>query len=134
MTFDKPRYDKNYEYEIIRYCYNKNIVGGSEKLFKYFIDKYHPKSIISYCDNSKFTGGVYTRLGFKLDNYGQPARHWYNIKTKKHITNNLLVKHGFDHLFGTNYGKGTSNEELMIENDFVEIYDAGQSRYTIVFD
>lgn len=134
MTFDKPRYNKNYEYEIIRYCYSKNVIGGSEKLFKHFIDNYHPKSIISYCDNSKFSGGVYSKLGFTLDTYGQPSRHWYNIKTKKHITNNLLVKHGFDHLFGTSFGKGTSNEELMIENGFVEVYDAGQSRYIIRFD
>ena len=129
MTFGKPRYNKNYQYELIRYCYSIKVIGGAEKLFKYFISKYNPQSIISYCDNSKFKGDIYIRLGFVLDSYGQPARHWYNMKTHKHITNNLLLQHGYDHLFGTDYGKGISNDELMLENNFVEIYDCGQSRY-----
>ena len=46
-----------------------------------------------------------------------------------HITDNLLRQRGFDQLFGTSYGKGTSNRELMLEHGFVEIYDAGQSVY-----
>lgn len=53
----------------------------------------------------------------------------YNTKTNQHITDNLLRQQGFDRLFKTNYGKGTSNEQLMLENGFVEIYDAGQATY-----
>ena len=52
-----------------------------------------------------------------------------NIKTKVHVTNNLLNQRGFDQLFGTDYGKGTSNEELMFKNGFIEIFDAGQSSW-----
>ena len=131
MTFGKPRYNKNYEYELIRLCSHNNyyIVGGTEKLFNYFLKEYQPKNIISYCDNSKFDGNVYTRLNFKLKDYGKPSKHWYNIKTKQHITDNLLRQRGFDQLFKTNYGKGTSNRELMIQNGFVEVYDSGQSTY-----
>ena len=129
MTFGKPRYNKNYEYELLRLCTKSNymIIGGTEKLFKYFIKKYNPKSIISYCDNSKFKGDTYIKLGFKLKDFGSPAKHWFN--GKRHITDNLLRQRGFDQLFGANYGKGTSNEELMIEHNFVEIYDSGQSVY-----
>ena len=126
MTFDKPRYNKNYEYELIRYCSSYNVIGGAEKLFKYFIRNYNPKSIISYCDWSKFNGDVYTKLGFSFRNYSI-GKHWYNMNTGKHITDNLLRQRGFDQLFGTDYGKGTSNEELMLENGFVEIYDCGQA-------
>ena len=129
MTFSKPRYNKNYEYELIRYCSNKSIIGGVEKLFKYFIEKYSPNSIISYCDNSKFIGDTYLKLNFKLKTFGRPSKHWYNHKIKMHITDNLLRQRGFDQLFGTSYGKGTSNRELMLEHGFVEIYDAGQSVY-----
>ena len=131
MTFGKPRYNKNYEYELLRLCTHKDytITGGTQKLFKYFIDNYKPKSIISYCDISKFSGDVYERLGFSLKSTSKPARHWYNVKTKQHITDNLLRQRGFDQLFGTNYGKGTSNEMLMIEHGFVEVYDCGQSTY-----
>lgn len=128
MTFGKPRYNINYEYELLRLCFsNYNVVGGSEKLFKYFLDKYSPSSIISYCDNSKFDGNVYTRLNFKLKEFGSPSKHWFN--GKKHITDNLLRQRGFDQLFNENYGKGTSNEELMLHHNFVEIYDSGQSSH-----
>lgn len=129
MTFGKPRYNKKFEWEILRLCskFGYKVIGGSEKLFKYFINNYNPQSIISYCDNSKFKGDVYERLGFNLKNYGKPTKHWYNPKTTTHITDNLLRQRGFDQLFKTNYGKGTSNEELMLVHEFVEIYDAGQS-------
>lgn len=129
MTFGSPRYNKNYEYELIRYCSHKYVVGGAEKLFSYFVKNYSPLSIISYCDNSKFNGDVYNSLGFDLRDCGIPTRHWFNINTGQHITDNLLRQRGFDQLFGTHYGKGTSNDELMIAHSFVEIYDCGQSCY-----
>lgn len=133
MTFGKPRYNQNYEYELLRLCTKSEyiIIGGSEKLFKYFINTYNPKSIISYCDDSKFSGDVYKKLGFtpKCDKKNQPSCHWYNMKTKKHITNNMLLQLGYDKIFNTNYGKGTDNEQLMLENGFIKIYDCGQSVY-----
>ena len=132
MTFGKPRYNKNYEYELLRLCTHKDyrVVGGTQRLFKYFVDNFKPESIISYCDISKFSGEVYDKLGFTLKSTSKPARHWYNIKTEQHITDNLLRQRGFDQLFGTNYGKGTSNDLLMLEHNFVEVYDCGQSTYT----
>lgn len=116
MTFGKPRYNKSYEYELLRLCTKPeySIIGGSERLFYYFIKNYNPLSIISYCDNSKFNGEVYSKLGFKLKDFGQPAKHWYN--GNRHITDNLLRQRGFDQLFNENYGKGTSNEQLMLEH------------------
>lgn len=128
MTFGKSRYNRNYEYELIRYCSHKYVIGGAEKLFKYFISNYNPNSIISYCDKSKFDGNIYTKLGFIFNDI-KISKHWYNPKTKQHILNSLLLKLGYDKLFKTNYGKGTSNEQLMLDNGFVEIYDAGQASY-----
>lgn len=134
ITFGKPRYNKKYEYELLRLCTSSDfrVVGGSEKLFKHFENVLQPMSIISYCDNSKFNGNVYKRLRMTLLDYGQPSKHWYNMKTGKHITDNLLRQRGFDQLLGKEYGcfgKGTSNDELMKQHGFVEIWDAGQSTY-----
>lgn len=129
MTFGTPRYNKKYQYELIRYCSSKNVVGGAEKLLSYFVKKYKPKSIVSYCDVSKFSGSTYHKLGFDLIATSKPSKHWVNIKTGQHITDNLLRKEGFDHLFKTNYGKGTSNEQLMLEHGFVVVYDCGQKTY-----
>lgn len=128
MTFGKPRYNNKYQYELLRYASCYNITGGSSKLFTYFVNNYSPKSIISYCDFSKFSGKTYEILGFSYIGTSI-GKHWYNMKTTKHITDNLLRQRGFDQLFNTNYGKGTSNEQLMKEHDFVEIYDAGQASY-----
>ena len=127
MTFGKPRYNKNYEWELLRLCSHKDykIVGGSERLFKHFLKEQNPQSIISYCDNSKFSGEVYKRLGFILKSKGGPSCNW--SKGKEKITNNLLMQRGYDQLFGTSYGKGTSNKDLMIQNGWREVYDCGQS-------
>lgn len=129
MTFGKPRYNKNYEWELLRLCSHSDymVVGGSEKLFSHFVKSYKPKSIVSYCDLSKFDGGVYDKLGFTKKAISKPSKHWYN--KGKHITDNLLRQRGFDQLFGTNYGKGTSNEELMLQHGFLPVYDCGQATY-----
>ena len=122
---------------MLRLCtkFDYIIIGGSEKLFKYFINKYKPESIISYCDRSKFKGDVYQSLGFTLINKGIPTKHWYNLKTKKHLLDSSLRARGFDILLGKEYGcfgKGTSNNELMLKHGFVEIYDCGQASYKYI--
>jgi hypothetical protein len=129
MTFGTPRYNKNYQYELIRYCSSANILGGSEKLFKNFLQLYQPKSIISYCDRSKFSGDTYSKLGFKLKSEGTSTCHWFNDKTDEHYTDALVRQRGVDQLLGTNYGKGTDNKELMISNGFLPIYDCGQMTF-----
>lgn len=129
MTFGKPRYNKNYEWELLRLCTKPEykVVGGAEKLFKHFIQLINPESIISYCDNSKFSGEVYSKLGFIQKGKPHPSLHW--SKDDEHITDNLLRQRGFDQLFNTDYGKGTSNEELMIEHGWLPIYDCGQMTF-----
>ena len=131
MTFGKPRYNKSYEYELLRLCTKPcvEIVGGASKLLKHFEEDLKPSSIISYCDLAKFSGKVYEQLDFKLYGISKPSKHWYNIQIKRHITDNLLRQRGFDQLHNTSYGKGTSNEQLMIEHGYVEIYDVGQATY-----
>ena len=129
MTFGKSRFNKNCEYELLRYCASHNVVGGAEKLFKYFIDNYKPSSIVSYCDTSKFSGKVYDILGFKIDTVNAPSCHWYSMKERRHITDNLLRMQGYDRLFKENHGKGTSNEELILARGYLPVYDCGQSTY-----
>lgn len=129
MTFGTARYNKKYEYELLRYCASHNVVGGAEKLFKYFVNNYKPNSIVSYCDTSKFRGKVYDTLGFKLDTINSPSCHWYSVKEDRHITDNLLRMQGYDRLFKENHGKGTSNEELILSRGYLSVYDCGQATY-----
>lgn len=132
MTFGKPRYNKNYQWELLRLCSHKYVIGGAEKLFKYFIENYNPESIISYCDRAKFSGKVYKSLGFKLLSTSKPSKHWYSpdkSERMQHITDNFLRQRGYDQIFGASFGKGTSNEELIINRGYVLIYDCGQDTY-----
>lgn len=132
MTFDKPRYNTNFDFEIIRYCSKANVIGGADKLFNHFCRRYPNVKIISYCDLSKFSGNTYESLGFIRASLVNVSKHWYNQQTGEHITDNLLRQRGFDQLFNESYGKGTSNEQLMLEHGFVEIYDCGQVRYEYI--
>lgn len=129
MTFGTPRYNSKYEWELLRLCTHPKykVIGGASRLFKHFIDSAAPQSIVSYCDVSKFTGDVYQILGMQLAYTTPPNKHW--SKGNQHITDNLLRQRGFDQLFNTNYGKGTSNEELMLEHGWLPVYDCGQAVY-----
>ena len=131
MTFAKPRYNSNYEWELTRVCAKSglHIIGGCAKILDAFKKKYSPMDILVYCDLAKLTGKLYEDLGFKKIKSAQPAKHWYNPKVHQHITESFLWKKGFDRLFGTDYGKTASNDRLMLEHGFVEIYDCGQATY-----
>ena len=55
MSFGKPRFNKNYDWELLRLCTKQNytVYGGASKLFHSFqLDG----SIISYCNEDKFSG------------------------------------------------------------------------------
>ncbi len=128
MTFGKPRYNKKYQWELLRYCATNKIIGGAQKLFRAFRSKKNPEGVVSYCDLSKFTGDIYSVLGFELLR-SSVGCHWYNPKTKKHFTDNLVRARGVDQLLGTSYGKNISNEQLLLSENFVRIYDCGQATY-----
>lgn len=66
MSFCKPRYNRKYDWELLRLCTKKDyqVYGGASKLLKHFQENYNG-SIISYCNRDRFDGGVYKALGFK---------------------------------------------------------------------
>lgn len=129
MTFGKPRYNRKYDWELLRLCTKSGVrvVGGASKLFKHFIDSHPGESIISYCDLSKFNGDVYEKIGMTLHHTTEPAKIW--SRGVERVTNNLLLQRGYDQLFNASYGKGTSNEELMLNDGWLPIYDCGQAVY-----
>lgn len=131
MSFWKPRQNKNYEWEILRLCSHKDyrIVWWANKMFKFFLEIANTNSVISYCDMSKFDWKVYEQLWFKLLKWNKPSKHWYNPKLKQHITDWLVRQYWYDKLFKTNYWKWFSNDELMRQSWYVEIYDCWQATF-----
>jgi predicted nucleic acid-binding Zn ribbon protein len=124
-----PRYSCKADIELLRLCFKPqyDVIGGSEKMFKYFVTTFKPASIISYCDLSKFTGNVYKKLGFTLMRISKPAAHW--SKGNKQITDNLLRQRGFSQLFNIKEHIEGTNEELMLAAGWRRVYDCGQSTY-----
>lgn len=77
MTFSHSRFNKKYNWELLRYCtvFNFNIIGGAGKLLSFFKQKY-VGSIISYADKRWSNGNLYKKLGFTELN-DSPPNYWY---------------------------------------------------------
>ena len=71
MSFGKPRFNKNYQWEIIRECSKKNISvrGGTSKLWKHFINDNKCRSCICYHyphdKESLYTSHLIDNCGFE---------------------------------------------------------------------
>lgn len=131
MSFTKARYDKKYQYELLRLCSNNGfaVIGGAERLFKNFIKQNDPESIISYCDFSKFSGKSYEKIGMKFDKLSKPTAYYCNFDMNV-INESMLMKYGVDNLLHTNYGKGADNRELMIKHGYLPVYNCGNLIFT----
>lgn len=66
MSFGKPRYNKDFDWELIRLCTKEDcqVYGGASRLLKHFREE-NDGGIISYCNESLFSGKVYESLGFE---------------------------------------------------------------------
>lgn len=130
MSFDTPRTNKKYEWELSRYCtkIDTSVVGGASKLLKYFIKHNNPNNIISYADLSFSNGNLYEKIGFVLDGISEPSYFYVDKNTYmrehrfKYNKNNLKKKK----LLLENE---TENECMERLNTHYKIYDCGKLRY-----
>lgn len=127
MSFGTPRFDKNYDWELIRYCVKSGyaVTGGKEKLFKYFVSNNKNISILTYVDISKFTGMSYFNLGFtKTENWKtQPGYVWVNPDNNKVLSRYRTQK---SKLVDAGLGKNEETEdEIMTGMGYYKVYDSG---------
>lgn len=129
MTFGKPRFNDNYEWELIRYATSKRVIGGAGKLLKYFKDKYNPKSIITYADRRYSNGNMYQKIGFKLKEATKPNYYWTNndIILNRYQTQ----KHKLSSLLGDKFNPKLSEKENMLANNFYQVFDCGNLVYVL---
>ena len=125
MSFGKPRFNKNYEWELLRFCSGHQVIGGASKLLKYFEKNYNPKSLISYA-NRNWSGinSVYTKLNFELIGHTKPNYVYVNkdIILKRYQTQ----KHKLKELLGEeNFNEKLSETENMKNNGFIQVFDCG---------
>jgi very-short-patch-repair endonuclease len=127
MTFGEQRKamgvrSKENVYEMIRFC-NKNytnVIGGGNKLFKYFLNNYKPVEVISYADRSWSLGDLYKKLGFEYISK-TPINYYYVVDgIRSHRFNfrkDKLVRDGYD--------STKSEHEIMLDRNIYRIYDCG---------
>ena len=126
MSFSKPRFNKKYEWEIIRECSKceYSIVGGKERLWKHFLREHNPVSVISYCDKRFFTGESYLRLGFSLIGESKPSYFYAN---KTHVLSRYSCqKHKLLKLLGDKYDDSLTEKENMLRAGYFQLFDFGQ--------
>ena len=131
MTFSKPRYNNNYEYELIRFASLKNhiIVGGASKLLKFFENKFNPKSLISY-GNRRWTyskNNVYEKLGFSLIKKSTP--NFFYFKNKNELESRITFqKHKLKEKLDF-YDTNLSSYENIYNSNYRRIWDSGNLVY-----
>jgi hypothetical protein len=123
ITFGKSRFNKDYDFELLRLCTKKfiTVIGGTSKLFKHFL-KNNNGSIISYANRRFSDGAIYKILGFKEINKTSPNYFYLvnhtlesRIKFQKHKLKNILE----------NFDENLTEQKNMELNGFKWIYDCG---------
>lgn len=131
MTFGLPRFNKNFDIELLRLCtkHGYKVTGGAAKLFEHFKKDNTGLKLITYCDLSKFTGRVYEGLNFKQLTIAMPnyiyvktQEHGYEIKTRYQCQKHKLLKQGYGNL-------GNTEQEIMTALGYVKFYDCGNAVY-----
>jgi hypothetical protein len=122
MGIGKSRYNKKYEYEIIR-------SGGFSKFISYFEKKYNPKNIISYIDVRYFNGSSYEKNGFTFLHLTKPNYYYYkNNNHSKLLSRIQFQKHKLKNILDI-YDENKTEYENMKANNYYRIYDAGNLVY-----
>lgn len=126
MSFSKMSRSKGFVsqsdniYELNRYSSIGHVIGGSSKLFKYFIKNYNPETILTYSDLRWNTGEMYLKLGFEYVGETVPS-YWY-IKNDKRIHRFQLRKNEQD-------DSSLSEWENRKKQGWNRIWDCGHAKY-----
>jgi hypothetical protein len=131
MSFGKPRYNKEYNFEILRIAskLNTNVIGGVSKLFKYFINNNQNKSIITYADRRYSSGKIYTTLGFKFSHNSLPGYKWVKDGVEYNRWN--FMKHKLKDKLEI-FNENLTEEDNMFNNGYSKLYDCGQGVFVYV--
>lgn len=130
-TYGKSRYNKNYNYELIRSVTKKGyqVIGGLSKLLSSF-RKTHPLcSLISYCDKRFFTGKGYLAVGFKELRKAKP-NYFYTKDYKERLSRLQFQKHKLPTLLDE-FDASLSEWQNLQLNGYDRIFDAGQAVFVL---
>lgn len=131
MTFGKPRFSTECEYELIRYCSKDTVVGAAGKLLKYFERTYKPKSIMTYADMNWSTGNLYHTLGFDYKGDTKPGYFYYDRKTETKLSRWQCQKHKLIEKYGFN--SDMTEKQMTAALGYFKIFDCGNMVFTKIY-
>ena len=123
MTFGKPRFNKNYDWELLRLCTAPDlvVVGGASKLLTWF-ESHFTGNIISYCDRRFSSGNVYRNLGFvKLR---ETSPNYFYVKNGKILSRYQCQKSKLSKLLD-NFDPNLTEAENMKKSVYLRVFDCG---------
>ena len=123
MTFGKPRFNKNYDWELLRLCTAPDlvVVGGASKLLTWF-ELHFTGNIISYCDRRFSSGNVYRNLGFvKLR---ETSPNYFYVKNGKILSRYQCQKSKLSKLLD-NFDPNLTEAENMKKSGYLRVFDCG---------
>lgn len=130
MTFGKPRFNRNYDWELMRFASKcgVNVVGGASKLLAQF-SKLNSGSVVSYADRRYSDGGLYEKLGFRKVGVSKP-NYWWCRENEK-LTRYACQKHRLKDVLGNVFDPNLSEFENMSLNGWTKVYDCGNLVYAM---
>ena len=129
FSLAKPRFDKNYDYELTRFStkLNTSVVGG---LSKFLSNLPKDVSLMTYVDLRFGTGSSYLNCGFKtIYDYTVPNYFYFDKKNPQYGFQSRM-KFQKKNLLKENeeWSNLTEKEIMMNEKGFYRIYDCGNAK------
>lgn len=128
-TIAKPRYSKNYDWELIRYTTNISIVGGLSKIISFFNKKYYG-TLVSYCDLRWGTGYLYENSSFTLEKISAPNYFYFKTTNSTHLySRTKFMKHIIVKKLGGD--PNLTEYDNMRKMGYRKIYDCGNQVWVL---
>ncbi|WMI31857.1 hypothetical protein GBBBJNDB_00154 [Pseudomonas phage Callisto] len=128
LTIAKPRFNKNANWEIVRFCNlnNTSVIGGFSKLLKVVSCNFTGK-IVSYANRRWSAGNVYEKNGFAKTSIIAPGFYYTDFKD---TYNRLSFSKDKAKVKLKNYNNSVSVVENIYANGYGRIWDSGNIVYT----
>jgi len=131
-SFSKPRYRKEYDYELIRFAHKRHTttIGFLGKV----LDIFRPRSLVSYADLMISDGRVYEKLGFRRLYVTRPG-YFYTRDGREVFSRETFQKHRIKEYHSTGkfgikfFDESLTEEKIMEINGFYRLPTCGNLVY-----
>ena len=111
------RQNSKEQWEWVRGCLvsNNSVIGGTSKLFSYFIKHYDPESVLCYADWNLFNGDGYRKSGFEFTGFTGPDLFYVKNSSIERVSRNPY--------------KHKEYKQLIEKGRMLKCYGAGSLRF-----